>query len=118
MKKLFISLLFLPLSFTALADDSGDESAAFGDNPRSYLEIDKEFSGRCQGLRRGHVRVLRNTHPDKTIEYRLIRLLSDKRQASIIQDTIAPDDEDQKLGCELLEDREQTWEIVRARFVD
>ncbi|MDZ7736828.1 MAG: hypothetical protein U5P41_12570 [Gammaproteobacteria bacterium] len=115
MKKLLISLLFLPLGFPALAAGG---SAGADDSPTGYLEIYKEFDGRCQGLRRGDIRMLRNTHPEKSIEYRLIRLLGDKRQASIIRDTIAPGDEGQKLGCEMLEDREQTWEIVRAQFTD
>lgn len=84
----------------------------------SYLEIYKEFNGRCQGLRRGDIRMIRNTHPDKAIEFRMIRLLAGHRQASLIQDTINPDDEGQKLGCEKLDELEQTWEVVRARFVE
>lgn len=106
-------------SLPAPADDQSDNNrAADAGEPRDYLEIYKEFSGRCQGLRRGDIRMLRNTHPGKTIEYRMIRLLGGLRQASLIEDIIKPGDEGQKLGCEILDGREQTWEIVRARFVE
>lgn len=123
MKYLYSTLLIILLGaaawFSASAEDHGDsKQTADGNNPRSYLEIYKEFDGKCQGLRRGDIRMLRNTHPDKAIEFRMIRLLGGHRQASLIQDVIQPGSEGQKLGCEMLDDREQTWKIVRARFVE
>lgn len=88
------------------------------ENTSSHLEIYKEFDGRCQGLRRGDARMIRNNHPEKSIKYRMVRILNGKRQASIIQDTIAPgEDNGQKLGCEKLGDREQNWRVIRAEFV-
>lgn len=117
-----VSLLFLSIAFAAPLANAGESNnennAASGKEAVAYLEIYKEFSGKCMGLRRGDMRLLRNTHPDKTIEFRMIRLLDGQRQASIIRDTIAPGSEGQKLGCELLDDREQTYEITRARFVE
>lgn len=121
MKKLLIQLLILPFAIVSAnlaAGEPADRPAAENNDPASFLEIYSEFNGRCQGLRRGDIRMLRNTHPSKTIQYRMVRLLGGHRQASLIQDTITPSDEGQKLGCEVLDDREQTWKVVRASFVD
>ncbi|MEX2516615.1 MAG: hypothetical protein WD572_06855 [Gammaproteobacteria bacterium] len=103
--------LLSPVLFASASD--ADETAS------SYLKIDKEFSGKCQGLRRGDMRVLINTHVDKIIEYRMIRLLADKRQAGLNRDRIGPgEDNTQKLGCETIDGMEQTWEITSAHFVE
>lgn len=131
MKKIFLSLFVLPFALLASHPVAGEAPDPKTDNkaeeqttadpkkePADYLEIYQEFSGRCMGLRRGDMRMVRNTHPSKVIEYRMVRLLGGHRQASLIQGTITPEDEGQKLGCELLDDRKQTWEIVRARFVE
>ncbi len=117
MKKLLMNICLLAFSTTTVVASAGEEAAADKD-PASYLEMYKEFSGKCQGLRRGDVRMLRSTHPDKTIEYRLVRLLAGKRQASIIRGEIEPQSEGQKLGCETLGEREQIWEVTSARFVE
>lgn len=115
-----LSLLATPAMPLMAADKPEDKQQAEQqpEAPAGYLEMIKEFSGKCMGLRRGDMRVLVNNHPDKTLQYRLVRKLSGKRQASIIQDTIKPGNEGHKLGCELLDDREQTWEIVRAQYVE
>lgn len=121
MKKIFLSLFVFPLVLLSAYADASKEpepSSAENKDAASYLELYSEFNGRCQGLRRGDIRMLRNTHPSKTIEYRMVRLLGGHRQASLIQDTIKPGDEGQKLGCELLDDRKQTWQVVRATFVE
>ncbi len=107
---LLLSCTGLPVAAQASDDQAEDVS--------SHLEIYKEFDGRCQGLRRGDARMIRNNHPDKSIKYRMVRVLNGKRQASIIQDTIAPGEENgQKLGCEKVSDREQNWRVIRAEFV-
>ncbi len=107
---LLLSCTWLPAA--AQASDKQTEDVS------SHLEIYKEFDGRCQGLRRGDARMIRNNHPDKSIKFRMVRILSGQRQPSIIQDTIAPgEDNGQKLGCEKLDDREQNWRIIRAEFV-
>ncbi len=94
-------------------------SEAEAEDAMEYLEIYKEFDGKCQGLRRGDIRMLRNTHPDKKIQFRMVRLLGGHRQASLIQDIIAPgEDNAQRLGCETLDDREQVWNIVRAEYIE
>ena len=131
MKKLITSLLLLPLVLTLPAVHASEPSASTGgediassetstakEEPIDFLEQYKEFSGKCMGLRRGDMRMIRNTHPEKSIQFRMIRLLGGQRQASIIRDTIEPGAEGQKLGCETLDDREQTYEIVQARFAD
>lgn len=77
------------------------------------------FDGGCIGLRRGDMRMIRNTHPSKTIEYRLIRLLGEHRQAGLIRDTIQPgEDNAQQLGCEILGRLEQSWKVVHAEYVE
>lgn len=115
-----LSLLATPVTPLMAADkaDNKQQAEQQPQDPAGYLEMTKEFSGKCMGLRRGDMRLIVNNHPDKTIQYRLIRKLGGKRQASIIQDTIKPGSEGHKLGCELLDDREQTWEIVRAQYVE
>lgn len=136
MRKIYTILLLLPLVLTLPVTHASEASAnAGGKNatssetgtanngqdkkePLDFLEQYKEFSGKCMGLRRGDMRMIRNTHPDKAIQFRMVRLLGGQRQASIIRDTIEPGAEGQKLGCELLDDREQTYEIVQARFAD
>ena len=117
-----ISLCLLATPVTPLiaaeTPDNKQQTKKQPEGPAGYLEMVKEFSGKCMGLRRGDMRMMMNNHPDKAIQYRLVRKLAGKRQASIIQDTIKPGSEGHKLGCELLDDREQTWEIVRAQYVE
>lgn len=110
--------LLLPvLTFFAFAQTVAADSKA--EDATKYLEIYKEFDGKCQGLRRGDIRMIRNTHPEKKIQFRMVRLLNGRRQASLIQDTIAPgEDNAQRLGCEILDDREQVWKIVRAEYIE
>jgi len=115
-KRFTPGLLLLSLPLAAAPAYPSEQSNA--DGPADYLEMYKEFDGRCQGLRRGDIRMIRNTHPSRSIEFRMVRMLGDKRQASLIRDTIKPRDEGQRLGCEILDGREQTWKIIRARFVD
>lgn len=103
-------LLLIPL----IGHADGPEQ---NEDPGAYIEFYKDFDGRCQGLRRGDIRLMRNVHPDKAIKYRLVRLLGGRRTVSLIQGTIEPREEGQRLGCEILEGREQIWQLVRAEFI-
>ncbi len=115
---LFLLATLLAPAMAADESETKQQEAQQPEGPSGHLEMIKEFSGKCMGLRRGDMRVLISNHPDKTIQYRLIRKLNGQRQASIIQDTIKPGGEGHKLGCELIDDREQTWEVVRAQYVE
>lgn len=113
MKKMFISLLagLIVMGLTTAG-------AAESESAEDYLEFYKVPNNRCLSLMRGNMRMMRNIHPEKTIEYRLVRELAGTRQASLIRDQIAPGEDGQALGCEKLDGLEQVWLIIRAHFVE
>lgn len=82
----------------------------------SYLTFDTVLDGKCHILSEGgKLIVLRNTHPSKAIRYRLVRLFATRPQG-LLDGLIAPTEAAQKLGCDKVGARAQTWQIKRARF--
>jgi hypothetical protein len=82
----------------------------------SYLVFETTLDGRCHNLSEGgKLTSLRNTHPTKTIEYRLVRMFAERPQG-LMDGSIAPTGGAQKLGCDKVGGRVQTWRIKRARF--
>jgi hypothetical protein len=102
----------------AAAPDDGQTQEATPDGPPAdFLEITQQLDGRCQMLSEGgKLTVVKNTHPSRTIRYRLVRLFYGKPQGGRIVGSIAPADEPQALGCNLVDQKPQTWEIERAEF--
>ncbi len=83
---------------------------------RHFLTVEAQNDGRCQILSQGgKLVVLRNTHPDRSIHYRLVRYFMDVPQSRIVG-AVAPGEEGQKLGCNRVDGRDQFWKIERADF--
>ena len=81
-----------------------------------YLSVETVLDGRCHNLSEGgKLVVLRNTHPTKTIRYRLLRLFIDRPQG-LMDGSLTPVEGVQKLGCDKVGGRAQTWRVKRARF--
>lgn len=116
---LFLLLISSLPGVSSAADDGTATQAP--QEPINYLEIYEVNSARCQSLRRGKMRMLRNVHPTQKIRYHMTRSLAGKRQAGLIRDTIYPADEKaeeaEALGCELLDGMQQEWTVTRAEFV-
>ena len=95
----------------------GAGAAVAGDAPaRGFLSVKSQNDGKCQNLSQGgKLVVLRNTHPDRSIRYRLVRYFMDVPQSRIVG-AVAPGEEGQKLGCNRVDGRDQFWKIERADF--
>jgi hypothetical protein len=82
----------------------------------SYLTFESVLDGKCQNLSEGgKLTLLRNTHPSKAIRYRLLRLFVARPQG-LMDGAIDPAEGVQKLGCDKVGGRVQTWQVKRARF--
>ncbi|MSR15673.1 MAG: hypothetical protein EXR86_14190 [Gammaproteobacteria bacterium] len=83
-----------------------------------FLELESVPDGRCQILSDGgKLTVLRSTHRSKRINYRLRRVFATKTQG-LTTGILEPNRVIQKLGCDKVDGRAQTWEVDRARFVE
>jgi hypothetical protein len=109
-----LGLLFLvTFSFAPVPQVTANELAS---EAASYLTVETVLDGRCHNLSEGgKLAVLRNTHPSKTIRYRLLRLFIDRPQG-LLDGSLAPAEGVQKLGCDKVGGRAQTWRVKRARF--
>lgn len=98
---------------------AGATAAADRREAAPHLALESVEDGKCFILSPGgKLRVMRNTHPDRAVKYRLDRYFADKVQAGGPVGTIAPGAEPVKLGCTEVDGREQRWEIQRAEFTD
>ncbi len=122
----YFYLLTLVLPHILLADAMASDppataSAQAADeatgDPADYLKFESRFDATCQ-LWRADVRLMSNTHPSKTIKYRMVRYLADKRQPSLTVGTIEPGGEPERLGCTMIDGLEQRWEVKQALFTD
>lgn len=87
-----------------------------GESAGSYLNIAPQHDGKCQNLSEGgKLVVLRNTHPARSIRFRLVRYFKGVPQSRIVG-AVAPGEEGQKLGCNRVDGRDQSWKIERAEF--
>jgi hypothetical protein len=106
------------LWFAALLATSPATAGQSADDAASYLNIQSVEDGRCQILSQGGKLVLiTNTHATKRINYRLLRVFAAKPQG-LTTGLLAPNGVAQKLGCDKVDGRAQTWQIKRARFVE
>lgn len=82
----------------------------------SFLAFETVPDGKCQILSEGgKLTLLRNTHPSSTIRYRLLRLFVARPQG-MMDGEIKSAEGVQKLGCDKVGGRAQTWQVERARF--
>ncbi len=110
-------------ALAALTGPAGTATGApaFADRMEAapHLALESLEDGKCFILSPGgKLRVMRNTHPDRAVKFRLDRYFADKLQAGGAAGTIAPGDEPVKLGCTEVDGREQRWEIQRAEFTE
>lgn len=83
-----------------------------------FLKFETVLDGRCYNLSAGGKLVLlRNTHASKPIDYRLVRVFANTAQG-LSTGVLDADHAPQKLGCDKVDGRAQTWRIQRARFVE
>lgn len=98
-------------SFLVTANQKLDAEVA------KYLEFEEVGDGKCHILSEGgKLLVMHNRHPDKAINYRLIRFFADVRQWGRATGTASPTDGPVKLGCTQVDGRQQRWEIERAHY--
>ncbi len=85
--------------------------------PLDWLRFETVLDGRCQNLSEGgKLIVMHNDHPSRTIRYRLLRLYVDRPQG-LMDGSILPGEPAQKLGCDRVGGRPQSWQVKRAQFV-
>lgn len=116
-QKLWVSaaaqLTMLTLCLTGIpnvADAAADTSAA------DYLSLEAVADGKCQILSEGgKLVIMRNTHPDRPIAYRLIRTFAKVPQSRVVG-VVEPASDGQRLGCNRVDGRDQSWRIERAAF--
>ena len=100
----------LPCAHPAPEDGNG--------NAALYLEFESKTDGRCQILSAGgKLQVIRNTHAERAIAYRLVRIFVGVRQG-LVAGTAPPGGEAIKLGCTKVDGRTQKWTIERASFTN
>jgi len=74
--------------------------------------------GRCQILSAGgKLVVLRNTHREHAVRYRLVRLFTGVPQGRL-DGEIQPGEAPQKLGCNRVNGRLQSWKVERAKLLE
>ena len=109
----------LPVGAWTVAAHAGGDGQAGPADAAGYLAFETVLDGRCQILSAGgKLRLVSNTHPDRAIRYRLVRVFAGKPQAGRVTGTLGPGEGPIKLGCTLVDGREQNWAIVTAAFTD
>lgn len=93
------------------------QCATESDPAASFLEFSAESDGRCQILSEGgQLRILRNRHSERAIDYRLMRVFANGRPQNRVVGTAPPGGEPVKLGCTRVDGRPQDWLLERATF--
>lgn len=113
-----IPALWTAALLLALCDAAAATPATGSDEAAAALVFEEQLDGKCQILSEGgKLVVLRNTHVDRAVRYRLIRLFADVPQSRIVGE-IEPAGVPQKLGCNRVGGRRQSWTIERAALVE
>jgi len=87
------------------------------ENAASFLSFETRTDGRCHNLSEGgKLMVMRNNHPSRKIDFRLIRYFIDVPQRGRATGTAEPGGEPVLLGCTLVGGRPQRWDVERANF--
>lgn len=86
-----------------------------GLEPAAYFEFGASADNRCMMLSPGgKLAWVRNRHPSMALRYRMIRLYAGAPQAGRVAGLLPPGPEGIKLGCNLVTEREQRWDVERA----
>lgn len=87
------------------------------EDAKAFITIATQADGRCQNLSAGgKLAVVRNVHPQTNIRFRLIRMFVDVPQLGRATGIAVSGAPGQKLGCTLVDGREQRWVVERATF--
>ncbi|SFJ86916.1 hypothetical protein [Methylophaga sulfidovorans] len=115
MKSLLPIFILFFLSINALGQFALADSEAASDFIVFKTIEDKDTSSDC--TQRGGLRIyVENTHPDKTIDLSLDRYFSTVRQAGRSMFALE-NGHSQPLGCNIVMDSEQHWELINAEFI-
>ena len=83
----------------------------------SFLAFQSEADGRCQVLSAGgKLRILRNRHATRAIDFRLMRVFGDGHPQGRVAGTAPAGGELVPLGCTQVDGRPQDWLLERASF--
>lgn len=101
-------------------DTDQTTSGASAETPaRDYIEFYDQLDGKCQILSSGgKLTLVKNTHPDKKIRYRFVRMFAGKPQAGVTYGILVPGEEPTKMGCNRVDDHVQMWDIKVAEFME
>ena len=109
-----IELVVLMLTF-GLGCPKGGRAEATAAN---FIKFESVLDGKCHILSEGgKLTLMRNTHPDKAIRYRLERLFVERPQG-LMDGVIPPGKDAQKLGCDRVGGRPQRWRVKYASFLE
>lgn len=81
----------------------------------SFLRLETVLDGRCHILSEGGKLIVLHNDSPRTIHYRLARLYVGRPQG-LMDGSIQAGEGPQKLGCDTVGGRPQTWQIKRATF--
>ena len=110
--------VLLWLGSGAIGVPASSARPAAGAGAVAWLVFDELTDGKCQILSEGgKLVVLRNSHPERAIRYRLMRMFQEVPQ-SRLDGSIAPGEPPQKLGCNRVNGRGQYWRVERATLID
>lgn len=110
-----LSYVLIASLLVAIEPGSASEPPAVAED---FLQFETKIDGRCHNLSEGgKLTVMKNLHPSKTIEFRLIRYFVEVRQRGRATGTAEPGGEGIKIGCSQVGGRPQRWVVERATFI-
>jgi hypothetical protein len=87
------------------------------DDASGFLTFESIGDGRCLNLSEGgKLRILRNTHGERAIHYRVQRLFAGNHPQGLATGIAPPNGDPVPLGCTRVDGRPQDWTVERARF--
>ena len=82
-----------------------------------FLEFESVGDGRCLNLSEGgKLRILRNTHGERAIHYRVQRVFAGNHAQGLATGIAPANGDPVPLGCTRVDGRPQDWTVDRARF--
>lgn len=87
------------------------------DDAGQFLAFESIGDGRCLNLSEGgKLRILRNTHGERAIHYRVMRLFAGNHPQGLATGIAPANGDPVPLGCTRVDGRLQDWTVERARF--
>ena len=93
------------------------EASPSTDDASQFLAFESVGDGRCLNLSEGgKLRILRNTHGERAIHYRVMRVFAGNHPQGLATGIAPANGEPVPLGCTRVDGRVQDWTVDRARF--